>query len=50
MRLSLALPPTLVAVALAAAEIRDAVVSDAATFFGDAIRKDDITLVLGKIS
>lgn len=35
--------------ALDAAEIRDAVVSDAATFFGDTVRKDDITLVLGKI-
>jgi serine phosphatase RsbU (regulator of sigma subunit) len=38
------------AAALAAAEIRDAVVSDAATYFGDTVRKDDITLVLGKIS
>jgi serine phosphatase RsbU (regulator of sigma subunit) len=37
------------AAALDAAEIRDAVVSDAATYFGDTIRKDDITLVLGKI-
>jgi serine phosphatase RsbU (regulator of sigma subunit) len=37
------------AAALDAAEIRDAVVSDAATYFGDTVRKDDITLVLGKI-
>ncbi len=37
------------AAALDAAEIRDAVVSDAATFFGDTVRKDDITLVIGKI-
>lgn len=37
------------AAALDAAEIRDAVVTDAATFFGDTVRKDDITLVLGKI-
>ena len=36
--------------ALDAAEIRDAVVSDAATYFGDTIRKDDITLVIGRIS
>ena len=35
--------------ALDSAEIRDAVVSDAATYFGDTIRKDDITLVIGKI-
>ncbi|HVV83900.1 MAG TPA: SpoIIE family protein phosphatase, partial [Kofleriaceae bacterium] len=34
------------AAALDAAEIRDAVVSDAAAYFGDAVRKDDITLVL----
>ena len=37
------------AAALDSAEIRDAVVSDAATYFGDTIRKDDITLVIGKI-
>lgn len=35
--------------ALDSAEIRDAVVSDAATYFGDTVRKDDITLVIGKI-
>jgi serine phosphatase RsbU (regulator of sigma subunit) len=37
------------AAALEAGEIRDAVVTDAANFFGDAVRKDDITLVIGKI-
>jgi serine phosphatase RsbU (regulator of sigma subunit) len=37
------------AAALEAGEIRDAVVTDAANFFGEAIRKDDITLVIGKI-
>ena len=37
------------AAALDSAEIRDAVVSDAATYFGDTVRKDDITLVIGKI-
>ncbi len=35
--------------ALDSAEIRDSVVTDAATFFGDTVRKDDITLVIGKI-
>jgi len=37
------------AAALEPGEIRDAVVTDAANFFGDAVRKDDITLVIGKI-
>lgn len=37
------------AAALDAGEIRDAVVTDAANFFGDTVRKDDITLVIGKI-
>ncbi len=37
------------AAALEAGEIRDAVVTDAANFFGDNIRKDDITLVIGKV-
>ncbi len=33
-----------------AAAIRDAVVTDAAAYFGDTVRKDDITLVIGKIA
>lgn len=37
------------AAALDAGEIRDAVVTDAANFFGETMRKDDITLVIGKI-
>jgi serine phosphatase RsbU (regulator of sigma subunit) len=37
------------AAALDAGEIRDSVVTDAANFFGDTARKDDITLVIGKI-
>ncbi|MEZ4399980.1 MAG: SpoIIE family protein phosphatase [Kofleriaceae bacterium] len=37
------------AAALEAGEIRDAVVTDAANFFGDMVRKDDITLVIGRI-
>jgi serine phosphatase RsbU (regulator of sigma subunit) len=37
------------AAALDAGEIRDAVVADAGTFFGETLRKDDITLVIGKI-
>jgi len=37
------------AAALEPGEIRDAVVTDAANFFGEAVRKDDITLVIGKI-
>jgi serine phosphatase RsbU (regulator of sigma subunit) len=32
-----------------AGDIRDAVVADAGTFFGEALRKDDITLVIGKM-
>lgn len=37
------------AAALDAGEIRDAVVTDAGAFFGETLRKDDITLVLGKM-
>jgi len=37
------------AAALDAGEIRDAVVADAGSFFGETLRKDDITLVIGKI-
>jgi sigma-B regulation protein RsbU (phosphoserine phosphatase) len=37
------------AAALDAGEMRDAVVADAATFFGEAARKDDITMVVGRI-
>jgi serine phosphatase RsbU (regulator of sigma subunit) len=37
------------AASLDAGEIRDAVVTDAAAFFGETLRKDDITLVLGKM-
>jgi len=37
------------AAALDAREMRDAVIGDATTFFGDAARKDDITMVVGRI-
>ena len=37
------------AAALDAGEMRDAVVADAATFFGETARKDDITMVVGRI-
>jgi serine phosphatase RsbU (regulator of sigma subunit) len=37
------------AAALDAGEIRDAVVTDAGAFFGETLRKDDITLVIGKV-
>jgi len=37
------------AAALDSGEIRDAVVADAGAFFGEALRKDDITMVIGKI-
>ena len=37
------------AAALDSGEIRDAVVADAGAFFGETMRKDDITLVIGKI-
>ena len=37
------------AAALDAGEMRDAVVADSITFFGDTLRKDDITLVVGRI-
>jgi serine phosphatase RsbU (regulator of sigma subunit) len=34
---------------LDAAEMRDSVVNDAMAFFGDMPRKDDITMVIGKV-
>jgi len=37
------------AAALDAGEMRDAVVTDAGAFFGETLRKDDITLVIGKV-
>jgi serine phosphatase RsbU (regulator of sigma subunit) len=37
------------AAALEAGEMRDAVVADSQTFFGETLRKDDITLVIGRI-
>lgn len=37
------------AAGLGAGELRDAVVADSVAFFGDAPRKDDITLVIGKV-
>ncbi len=37
------------AAGLDSGEIRDAVVADAGQFFGETLRKDDITLVIGKI-
>jgi serine phosphatase RsbU (regulator of sigma subunit) len=37
------------AAALDAGEMRDAVVADSQTFFGEMLRKDDITLVVGRI-
>jgi serine phosphatase RsbU (regulator of sigma subunit) len=37
------------AAALDAGEMRDAIVSDAMTFFGDTMRKDDISMVIGRI-
>ncbi len=37
------------AAALDAGEMRDAIVADATTFFGDAPRKDDITMIVGRI-
>jgi len=37
------------AAALDAGEMRDAVVADSQTFFGETLRKDDITLVVGRI-
>jgi serine phosphatase RsbU (regulator of sigma subunit) len=37
------------AAALDAGEMRDAVVADAQQFFGETLRKDDITLVIGRI-
>jgi serine phosphatase RsbU (regulator of sigma subunit) len=37
------------AAALDAAEMRDAIITDAAQYFNDTIRKDDITMVVGRI-
>ena len=37
------------AAALDAGEMRDAIVADATAFFGDAPRKDDITMIVGRI-
>jgi phosphoserine phosphatase RsbU/P len=37
------------AAALDAGEMRDAIVGDAAAFFGDTPRKDDITMIVGRI-
>ena len=38
------------AVALDAREMRDSIVADATTYFGDTARKDDITMVVGRIA
>jgi len=35
--------------ALDASEMRDAIVTDAGAFFGEAVRKDDITMIIGRI-
>src|SRR5262249_61928433 len=37
------------AAALDAGEMRDAIVADATSYFGDAPRKDDITMIVGRI-
>jgi serine phosphatase RsbU (regulator of sigma subunit) len=37
------------AAALDAGEMRDAIIGDAANYFGEAVRKDDITMVVGRI-
>ncbi len=37
------------AAALDAGEMRDAIIADAGAFFGEALRKDDITMVVGRI-
>jgi serine phosphatase RsbU (regulator of sigma subunit) len=37
------------AAALDAGEMRDAIIADAGAFFGEAMRKDDITMVVGRI-
>jgi len=37
------------AAALAAAEMRDAIVGEATSYFGEAQRKDDITMIVGRI-
>jgi serine phosphatase RsbU (regulator of sigma subunit) len=37
------------AAALDAGEMRDAIIADAGAFFGEAVRKDDITMVVGRI-
>ncbi|MBA3392953.1 MAG: SpoIIE family protein phosphatase [Deltaproteobacteria bacterium] len=38
------------AAALDVGEMRDAIVADATTFFGEAPRKDDITMIIGRIA
>jgi serine phosphatase RsbU (regulator of sigma subunit) len=37
------------AAALDASEMRDAIITEAGTYFGDTARKDDITMVIGRI-
>jgi serine phosphatase RsbU (regulator of sigma subunit) len=37
------------AAALDAGEMRDAIIVDAGAFYGEALRKDDITMVIGRI-
>jgi serine phosphatase RsbU (regulator of sigma subunit) len=37
------------AAALDAAEMRDAIITDAATYFSETPRKDDITMIVGRI-
>ena len=37
------------AAALDAGEMRDAIITEAGTYFGDTARKDDITMVIGRI-
>jgi sigma-B regulation protein RsbU (phosphoserine phosphatase) len=37
------------AAALDAAEMRDAIITDAGQYFGETVRKDDITMVVGRI-
>jgi serine phosphatase RsbU (regulator of sigma subunit) len=37
------------AAALDAGEMRDAIIADAGAFFGEALRKDDITMIVGRI-
>jgi len=37
------------AAALDAGEMRDAIIGDASAYFGDTPRKDDITMIVGRI-